>query len=213
MPKCLVRSGKRPPTETRRLMLDALGELLERKAPWDVRASEVAAASGTTQPNFYSHFRNIEEAILARSQQVWSSYPQAKLLACLEEGLEGGSLEALERFFALTVEFWTAHGGLLRAVSRLSGDDHPSLRGFRHQAQDPLIERCAATIREARELGALPGLLHPVLAANAALRFLDEAASHYQVIREAGDFSSDDISVTVTLQFRSLLCGTSSEGS
>lgn len=93
---------------------------------------------------------------MARSQQVWASYPQAKLVACLEEGLEGGCLEALERFSALTVEFWAAHGGgLLRAVSRLSGDDHPSLRGFRHQAQDPLIERCAATIREVQELGAL----------------------------------------------------------
>ncbi|MDH0426637.1 TetR/AcrR family transcriptional regulator [Stutzerimonas stutzeri] len=209
MSKCFSRSGKRPPTETRRVMLEALGELLERKAPWDVRASEVAAASGTTQPNFYSHFRNIEDAILARSQQVWAIYPQEQLAAHLDEGLGGGSLEALQRFFVLTVEFWKAHGGLLRAVSRLSGDDHPSLREFRHQAQDVLIARCAAAIHRAQEFGTLSSKLYPQLAANAALRFLDEAASHYQVIREAGEFSSEEIVLTVTLQFRSLLCGES----
>lgn len=209
MSKCFSRSGKRPPTETRRVMLEALGELLERKAPWDVRASDVAAASGTTQPNFYSHFRNIEDAILARSQQVWAIYPQEQLAAHLDEGLDGGSLEALQRFFALTVEFWRAHGGILRAVSRLSGDDHPLLREFRHQAQDVLIERCAVAIRRAQECGTLSDKLHPLLAANAALRFLDEAASHYQVIREAGEFSSEEIVLTVTLQFRSLLCGES----
>lgn len=210
MPKCPVRSGKRPPNETRRLMLDALGELLERKAPWDVRASEVAAASGTTQPNFYSHFRNIEDAILARSQQVWARYPQEQLVAYLDEGLGSGEQKALQRFFALTVEFWQAHGGLLRAVSRLSGDDHPSLREYRHQAQDLLIERCAAAVRGAQARAALSRHLHPLLAANAALRFLDEAASHYQVIREAGEFSNEEIALTVTLQFRSLLCGESS---
>ncbi len=209
MSKCFSRSGKRPPTETRRVMLEALGELLERKSPWDVRASDVAAASGTTQPNFYSHFRNIEDAILARSQQVWAIYPQEQLAAYLDEGLDGGSLEALQRFFVLTVEFWKAHGGLLRAVSRLSGDDHPALREYRHQAQDVLIARCAAAIHRAQEGGTLSGMLHPKLAANAALRFLDEAASHYQVIREAGEFSSEEITLTVTLQFRSLLCGES----
>jgi len=39
MPKCFVRSDKRPPIETRRLMLEAQGQLLERKASWDVCAS------------------------------------------------------------------------------------------------------------------------------------------------------------------------------
>lgn len=202
-----LRSARRPPAETRNLMLETIGQLLEERAPWEIRASQVAAAAGTTQPNFYSHFRNIEDAILARANQVWGQYPTLELVRLLEEGLFDSDDLSLQQFFALTIDFWRLHGGLLRAVSRLSGDENPAVRSVRHQAQDPVIELCAAVVSSAQHAGDLPPALHVKLAANAALRFLDEAASHFQTMRDAGEFSGDTIMQTIVPMFRRLLTG------
>ncbi|ROM33975.1 hypothetical protein BK648_24775 [Pseudomonas poae] len=207
MPTIAARSPRRPPAETRRLMLKCIGELLENKAPWEIRASHVAAAAGTTQPNFYSHFRNIEEAIMARAGQVWDLYPVAELAQLLERGLNSGDDEPLQHFFMLTVGFWCRHGGLLRAVSRLSGDENPAVRGLRHHAQYPLISLCEAAVGRAQATGNLPPSLHLSLAANAAMRFLDEAASHFQIMRDAGELSSETIAQTIVPMFRRLLSG------
>ncbi|WP_313024328.1 TetR/AcrR family transcriptional regulator [Pseudomonas lopnurensis] len=155
------RSVKRPPAETRNLMLQTISELLETRAPWDIRASEVAAAAGTTQPNFYSHFRNIEDAITARAQQVWALYPTARLAELLVQGLRGGDEESIRSFFALTIEFWSRHAGLLRAVSRLPGDEHPAIRDIRHAAQDPILHLCQAAIIEGQACDTLAAEWHP----------------------------------------------------
>lgn len=202
------RTNKRPPTETRNLMLEAIGTLLETRAPWDIRASDVAAASGTAQPNFYSHFRNIEDAIMARGEQVWAFYPGARLASLLSQGLASiDGTPLFRQFFIEVIGFWTAHGGVLRAMSRLPGDEHPAVLEVRHRAQSPVLEVCEYAIRQSQTQGALPALLLPRLAANGALRFIDEAANHFGAITNIGAYDRDASVATLADMFRRLLTG------
>jgi len=208
MTKITRRNNKRPPTETRNLMLEAISTLLETRAPWDIRASDVAAASGTAQPNFYSHFRNIEEAIMARGEQVWASYPGEDLATLLDEGLDAGEGAPLFReFFSEVIDFWTAHGGVLRAISRLPGDEHPTVLEVRHRAQSPVLEVCERAIIRSQAEGVLPAMLLPRLAANGALRFIDEAANHFGAITEIGKYDRDAAIATLADMFQRLLRG------
>src|SRR5690349_25146458 len=56
--------------QTRRRLLDATADLLETHGIRDLRVVDIARAVGSSPATFYQYFRDVEEAVLALTQEV-----------------------------------------------------------------------------------------------------------------------------------------------
>ena len=63
------RLGRRAQA-TRRRLLVATAELLETRGLLDLTVVEIARQVGTSPASFYQYFQNVEEAVLALSEEV-----------------------------------------------------------------------------------------------------------------------------------------------
>src|SRR5256885_14470570 len=81
------RLGRRA-QETRRRGLDAPARLLESHGVLDLKVVDIARAVGTSPATFYQYFRDVEEAVLALSEEVGEE--TAPLVELVDAPWKGG---------------------------------------------------------------------------------------------------------------------------
>ena len=178
-----------PDGETRRRMIEALRQMLKAKPAGEVRAHEIAAAVGVSQPNFYNHFRNLQEALLACAELSWSSYPQVGPLICDNMGLEG-ALEVARQL----MEFWREHVSTLSWAYTVelgaSMSDYVVMREF---GQRNFVGACRMQLERSMAAGRLDPRLDAQLAGYLIVSRLDNFGLAENMITRYGGYDRDEL--------------------
>jgi AcrR family transcriptional regulator len=179
---------RRPPeADTKRRMVEALREILKTKPAAEVRASEIASAVGSSQPNFYKHFVNLREALLLCADLSWSSYPQIGHLITDDLNL-AVARKIARRLFA----FWNEHATTLSWGYLVEiGASQAEYVAMREKGQKNLVDACAAQIGRSRAAGRLDSKLDPLLAAYFVVSRLDNFGMAQELVENFGGYRAN----------------------
>jgi len=170
-------------------MIEALRQMLKTKPAGEIRAHEIAAAVGVSQPNFYNHFRNLQEALLACAELSWSSYPQVGALIRDDMGLKG-ALEVTRQL----MEFWREHASTLSWAYTVelgaSMSDYVVMRELGHR---DLAGACRVQLERSMAAGRLDPDLNAQLAGYLIVSRLDTFGLSENVISLYGGYGRDEI--------------------
>jgi len=175
--------------ETRRRMTEALREILKTRPVAEIRAQQISAAVGMSQPNFYNHFANLQEALLACAELSWTSYPQIGHLVGEEMGLAGARKVARQ-----LIEFWREHATTLAwGYSVEIGATMADYVAMREAGQRDLAAACEAQLRRSQAAGRLDRTLDCRLASYFVVSRLDNFGMAQGMVCEHGGYKLDQL--------------------
>jgi AcrR family transcriptional regulator len=166
---------------TRRRLLDATAELLETDGILDLKVVDVARRVGTSPATFYQYFANVEEAVLALSEEVGEEI--LTLVPLLEQPWRG--TKALDLARALVDGFisqWDGHRAVLRTRDLAAQEGDPRFRQIRIESLSNITDRLAERIAENKAAGRVADEITPYAAAAAMVAMMGRmAAYHYEL--------------------------------
>jgi AcrR family transcriptional regulator len=129
-------------TESRRRLMDATRELIAVEPAHKITASAIARAAKLASQTFYLYFKDIDEILLALSQEAgtdmqdvhdalgaaWQSAPPA---------------EQAKRFIDAFTAYWDRHRAILTVRNYLADSAHPAFLTVRQDTAMPLIHAIA----------------------------------------------------------------------
>jgi AcrR family transcriptional regulator len=188
------RLGRRAQA-TRRKLLDATAELLGTRGLLDLTVVEIARQVGTSPASFYQYFQNVEEAVLALSDEVGEEL--GELATLLDEpwrGRAGWDLcrELVRRF----IDYWDDHRAVLRIRDLAAQEGNTRFREQRIQSLSLITDRLSESIAEAQRAGKVAEELTPYAAASALVAMMGRMAAYHADLETRG-FTRDDMVETV----------------
>jgi len=194
------RSLGRRGTETRRRLLDATADLLATHGIRDLRVVDVARAVGTSPATFYQYFRDVEDAVLALSEEVGEGLvPLGELLVEPWDGDAGraAARSLVERFFA----YWDDHRAVLGTRNLAAQEGDRRFRDVRIEAMRPLREGLTARVAAAQAAGRVAVEVSPPAAAAALTAMLERMAAFHADLGEIGVSDADVVTTTAHIVF------------
>jgi AcrR family transcriptional regulator len=180
---------------TRRRLLDAAAELLETEGILELKVVDVARKVGASPATFYQYFANVEEAVLALSEEVGEEV--LTLVPLLEQPWRGA--KALDLARALVDGFitqWDANRAVLRTRDLAAQEGDPRFRQVRNESLSNITDRLAERIAENQAAGRIGREVTPYAAAGALVAMMGRmAAYHYEL--EGRGVSRDSMVETV----------------
>lgn len=165
---------------TRRRLLDATIELLETEGILDLKVVDVARKVGTSPATFYQYFANVEEVVLALSEEAGEEV--FELVPLLEQTWRGA--KALDLARALVDGFvrqWDANRAVLRSRDLAAQEGDPRFRQVRIDSLSNITDRLASRIAENQAAGRVDREVTPYAAAGALVAMMGRmAAYHYE---------------------------------
>jgi AcrR family transcriptional regulator len=189
------RLGRRG-QETRRKLLDATAELLEHKSLRELTVVEIARQVGTSPASFYQYFQNVEEAVLALSEEVGAELED--LGALVEEPWRGKQgYEACRELVRRFIRYWDDNRAVLRVrdLTALEGDER--FREVRNESLSMITDRLTDKIAEAQTAGRVAAGVQPYAAAAAMVAMMGRMATYHRTLEPMGRFTLDDMVDTV----------------
>jgi len=180
---------------TRRKLLDATAERLAVKGLLDLTVVEIARHVGTSPASFYQYFQNVEEAVLALSEEVGSELEAlAGLLDVPWTGRSGFvSCRALVAGF---IAYWDTHRAVLRIRDLAAQEGDPRFREVRNQSLSLITDRLTTKIAEAQQAGRVAAEITPYAAGSALVAMMGRMAAYHSDLETRG-FSHEDMVETV----------------
>lgn len=188
------RLGRRAQA-TRRKLLDATAELLETRGLLDLTVVEIARQVGTSPASFYQYFQNVEEVVLALSDEVGEELGElAVLVAEPWRGRIGWDLcrELVRRF----IDYWDEHRAVLRIRDLAAQEGNTRFREQRIQSLSLITDRLTEKIAEAQQAGKVADEITPYAAASALVAMMGRMAAYHADLETRG-FTRDDMVETV----------------
>ncbi len=162
---------------TRERLLDALADLLRQRGAREIRVADIAAQVGTSPATFYQYFEDVPEATLRLGERANEEMPG--ILALIEGSWEGDAgLDTARRLVVAFLAHWDRHRAVLRLRDLGADEGDRRFMKLRRLGLQPVVERLAARIAEAKAKGALPAAIHPAAAAVAVTAILERLAAH-----------------------------------
>jgi AcrR family transcriptional regulator len=189
------RLGRRAQA-TRRRLLEATAELLETRGLLDLTVVEIARQVGTSPASFYQYFPNVEEAVLALSEEVGEELGE---LVVLVEGPWRGRAgwdqcrELVRRF----IDYWDAHRSVLRIRDLAAQEGNSRFRAQRIQSLSKITDRLTDKVAESQAAGKVAAELTPYAAASALVAMMGRMAAYHEDLETRG-FTRDDMVETVS---------------
>jgi AcrR family transcriptional regulator len=179
------RSLGRRGARTRQRLLDTTAALLETHGVRDLRVVDIARAVDTSPATFYQYFRDVEEAVLARSEEVGAEVaPLARLLAEPWHPPEG--LDAARRLVEGFVEHWDRHRAVLRTRNLAAQEGDPRFRDVRNQALQPFLAGFASQVTASQAASRVAVELSPVATSAALVALLERMAAFHGDLEPMG---------------------------
>jgi AcrR family transcriptional regulator len=139
------QSMGRKGAESRRRLLDATRILIVSEAIHNISASAIARAAGLASQTFYLYFKDINEILLALSDEA--SADMADVHDALSKDLSASSpAERARRFVDAFSQYWDRHRPVLSMRNYLADSGHPAFLTVRQDAAMPIIEAIADRI-------------------------------------------------------------------
>jgi AcrR family transcriptional regulator len=147
-----------PRAEARRRILSAAGRLLAERPLRDLTVDAVMAEAGLARTVFYRHFDDLPRLVLGLLDDLLAAVLADAAAAEVPTGPA-----ALRRMLGRTVDFFAAHGHLMRAFEEAARLDAQVAA-----AHADFMERSAAAVAELLTQGVAAGDLRPLPAAGVA---------------------------------------------
>ena len=189
------RLGRRA-QETRRRLLDATEQLLAVKGLRDLTVVEIARQVGTSPASFYQYFQNVDEAVLALSEEVGAELDDLGALVDKPwRGRQGylACRELVERF----IGYWDDNRAVLRIRDLAAQEGDERFRVVRNQSLSMITDRLTEKVAEAQAAGRVPPEIKPYAAASAMVAMMGRMAAYHRTLEPIGSFTADDMVETV----------------
>jgi AcrR family transcriptional regulator len=174
---------------TRRRILDVTALLLAERPFNEIRVTEIARAANIAQPNFYTYFANIEEAVLALARETSAD----GLEAHLEPDWDGeAGLVHARRLVEAAIELWSRHHAIFAIVGMLADERHGEFAAVRVRQMRVIYKSFETKIATAQAAGRLPPALTPRLVGYECVGILSSTSTRYELLRASG-FSHDQL--------------------
>jgi AcrR family transcriptional regulator len=174
--------------ENRRALATALFVMLKTTHVRDIRIGDITAAVGVTQPNFYNHFKDLKEALIASAEIGWSQYPTNSQLIGPH-----ATLADARRIVEPIIDFWIENGASLAWGYYTDAVYEPALIALRQQATAKLIQAIVDCIDATRTLERVPSAAHPLAWAQITLNRIDSFGLGFQLMRQYGNIERHSI--------------------
>ncbi|MCK9544125.1 MAG: TetR/AcrR family transcriptional regulator [Novosphingobium sp.] len=148
---------------TRQRIVDALVELLDEHAIWEISITMLTRRIGVSSQLFYHHFTSLDDVLAVHWDAVFRDLPD---IAALLEG-DWSDTEAFDRMLAvakLNLAFWDRHRPAMRVLSMLDDMQKPRFARFRQLRGRSMAGAFAALARRQKEKGRLPDTVSDQLA-------------------------------------------------
>jgi AcrR family transcriptional regulator len=189
------RLGRRA-QETRRRLLDATAELLATKGLRELTVVEIARLVGTSPASFYQYFQNVDEAVLALSEEIGAELEH--LGALVEQPWKGRpGYAACRELVRQFIEYWDENRAVLRVRDLAAQEGDERFREVRNQSLSMITDRLTDKIAEAQAAGRLVEEIKPFAAASALVAMMGRMAAYHRTLEPMGRFSADDMVDTV----------------
>ena len=186
--------GKRG-AATRRRLLDSTQTLLATQGVRDLRVVDIAREVGTSPATFYQYFRDVEEAVLALTEEVGEDLaPVGDVIAEPWDGATG--LERAREVVSGFLDYWDGHRAVLRTRNLAAQEGDERFRSVRIQALGPITERLAGKIADGQRDGRVDVAISPYAAAAALVAMLERMAAFHVDLEDYG-VSRQDMVETV----------------
>lgn len=169
---------------TRRRLLDATAKLLERDGLFDVRLVDITQEVGASPATFYQYFTDIDDALLALSDDVMDG--KAALVDLLAVPWTPDDEDRVREFVHEYVAYWDRFGPVLRARNLKAEEGDDRFREKRRETQVPLLNALAKMVRASAKDGRLSPDIDPVATAAAMLAMLERLVSYRQNLELRG---------------------------
>jgi AcrR family transcriptional regulator len=188
------RLGRRAQA-TRRKLLDVTGELLQTKGLLDLTVVEIARQVGTSPASFYQYFQNVEEAVLALSDEVGEEL--GELVGLVEVPWRGRSgWESCRELVRRFIDYWDEHRAILRIRDLAAGEGNARFREQRIHSLSKITDSLTEKVAEAQRAGKVAPEVTPYAAASAVVAMMGRMAAYHQDLETRG-FTRDDMVETV----------------
>jgi AcrR family transcriptional regulator len=189
------RLGRRA-QQTRRRFLDATAELLATRGLLDLTVVEVARQVGTSPASFYQYFHDVEEAVLALSEEIGAELDEMGGLVELSWRGKSG-FETCRELVRRFIEYWDDNRAVLRIrdLAALEGDQR--FREVRNESLSMITIRLTEKIAEAQAAGRVSPEVTPYAAASAMVAMMGRMAAYHGTLEPIGQFTKDDMVDTV----------------
>jgi AcrR family transcriptional regulator len=170
---------------TRRRLLDATGELLATQGILDLTVVDVARRVGTSPATFYQYFQNVEEAVLALSDEVGDEiHGLADHLDRPWQGAKG--LAAARELVDGFVAYWDQHRAVLRTRNLAAQEGDSRFREVRNRALGTITDGLAAKVAEFQVAGRVSADINPYAAAGAMVAMMERMAAYRSEFEDRG---------------------------
>lgn len=163
---------------TRRRLLDATAELLATTSILDLAVVDIARKVGSSPATFYQYFRDVEEAVLALSEEVGDElHGLAVLLDTPWRGAAGlDSAKALVDGF---IDYWDRHRAVLRTRNLAAQEGDRRFRLVRNRALGVITNRLSDKIADGKTAGRVAEGITPYAAAGAMVAMMERMAAYH----------------------------------
>lgn len=171
--------------QTRQRLLDATAELLATAGILDLKVVDVARRVGTSPATFYQYFQNVEEAVLALSDEVGDELHN--VTESLDEPWTGThSLDMARRLVDGFISYWDIYRPVLRARNLAAQEGDQRFRQVRVRALSTVTDRLADKVAEGQAAGKIPLEITPYAAAGAMVAMLERMADFHLELETRG---------------------------
>jgi AcrR family transcriptional regulator len=166
---------------TRRRLLDATAELLETEGILDLKVVDVARKVGTSPATFYQYFANVEEAVLALSEEAGNQV--LDLVPLVDQPWRGTrALELARELVDGFIVMWDNHRAVLRTRNLAAQEGHIHFRQLRNRQLSNITDRLAMRVADNKAVGRVAPEITPYAAASSMVAMMERmAAYHYEI--------------------------------
>jgi AcrR family transcriptional regulator len=162
---------------TRLALLDALAELLRERGAREIRVADITNRVGTSPATFYQYFQDVPEATLRLGERALEEMPG--LIEKMNGSWEGAAgLDTARALVSAFVLHWDQHRAVLRLRDLASEEGDRRFQRLRRLSLQPVVERLARLIDEARSTGRVAPEINSRAAAAALAAILERLAAH-----------------------------------
>ena len=180
---------------TRRKLLDATTELLQTRGLLDLTVVEIARRVGTSPASFYQYFQNVEEVVLALSDEVGEEL--GELAGLLEEPWRGrAGFESCRELVRRFIDYWDTNRAVLRIRDLAAQEGSQRFRELRIQSLSLITDRLTEQVAASQQAGRVAAEVTPYAAASAMVAMMGRMAAYHQDLETRG-FTRDDMVETV----------------
>ncbi len=171
--------------QTRKRLLQATHDLLDRQSVRDASVVEIARRAGTSPATFYQYFKDVSEATLRLAEEAAAETPAlVELIDRPWRGQKG--LENARDIVSAFVEHWDLNRAVLLVRNLAADEGDRRFQKVRREALTPVIEHLARRVQESQQAGRIADEMHPYAAAAALAAMLERLSAHHREIESFG---------------------------